>query len=235
MNINNPSVGLTTLLPQVTVLRMVNRDMINYNYLIVDPNTRQAVIVDPAWEMDKVIAALDQANASLSGVLITHTHHDHIDLAKAVADKFSCPIWMSSAEIEFSGFSAKQLVAIDHNPWFVGKMQINPIHTPGHTPGCVCYKIGDNLFTGDVLFAEGCGLCFDVPGAYDMFASLEHLKAKLKPQTKIYPGHSYGKTPGRVLTRIIRENMYLQFTDKESFAAFRLRSGQNRSNLLKFS
>jgi hydroxyacylglutathione hydrolase len=232
---NSPSAGFTTLLPQVTVLKMRNQGMINYNYLVVDPNTRQAVIVDPAWEMDKVVRALDDANASLSGVLITHSHHDHIDLAREVADKFACPIWMSAEEIAFSGFNAKQLVAIDTNAWFVGKMQINPIVTPGHTPGCVCYQIGDNLFTGDVLFAEGCGICFDVPGAHAMFDSLEYLKARLKPQTRIYPGHSYGKTPGRVFSRVMRENMYLQFSDKASFAAFRLRSGQSRSKLLKFS
>lgn len=221
-------------LPEVVVLEVHYQFMKNYNYLIVDPLSRQAVVVDPAWQIDVIDQALEDAAATLSGVLITHSHADHINLAKTVSVKYDCPIWMSKTEIAQSGFTAPQLIAIDETPWLVGNMRIKPIATPGHTPGCICYLIGDNLFTGDVLFAEGCGICPDVPGAHAMYASLMHLKSLLKPETRIFPGHSYGKVPGQTFSHLLQENIYLQFRDKESFTAFRLRSGQNKLKMFNF-
>jgi len=221
--------------PRVVVLKMIYQFMINYNYLIVDPISRQAVIVDPAWQMEKIENALMETQAELKGILLTHAHPDHIHLAKPLAAKHNCPIWMSKKEITSSGFNAEQLIGIDEMSWSIGQMQIQPILTPGHTPGCICYRIGDNLFTGDVLFAEGCGICPDTQSAYQMYDSLSNLKKTLDPQTRIFPGHSYGKIPGRVFSKILKENIYLQFNDQTSFAAFRLRSGQSKNKLLSFS
>ncbi len=223
------------LIPRVIVLDVRHESMKNFSYLVVDPGSLQAVIVDPAWEIDKIDRALADTKATLRGILVTHSHPDHIDLAKPLAEKYDCPIWMSKAEIVASGFSARQLAGIDMRPWPVGQMLIEPIFTPGHTPGCMCYLIGENLFTGDVLFAEGCGICPDTQAAYAMFASLDQLKTRLEPHTRIFPGHSYGQPPGRPMSQLRRENIYLQFSDKESFAAFRLRSGQDRARLFKFS
>lgn len=222
-------------MPQVIMLKMCYQSMKNYSYLVMDPGSRQAVIVDPAWEMDKIDQALRDTQTRLSGVLVTHSHPDHIHLAEPIAAKYDCPIWMSKEEIAASGFNARQLVAIDINPWAVGQMLIEAIFTPGHTPGCICYLIGDNLFTGDVLFAEGCGICPDIQAAHVMFASLENLKTRLRPQMRIFPGHSYGKPPGQIVSQLLRENIYLQFSDKHSFAAFRLRSGQDIAKMFSFS
>ena len=220
--------------PQVVVLDVRHHAMKNYNYLVVDPSTREAVIVDPAWEIDKIERALADTGAALRGILLTHSHHDHIHLSKPLAEKYDCPIWMSSAEIAASGFHASRLTGIEANPWNVGTMAIEPIFTPGHTPGSTCYLIGDNLFTGDVLFAEGCGICPDTRAAYAMFASLERLKTCIPPRTRVFPGHSYGLSPGQPMSRLLRENIYLQFSNRESFAAFRLRSGQDRARLFRF-
>lgn len=220
--------------PRVTILAVRHLSMKNYNYLIVDPVTQEAVIVDPAWEMGKIEQAVAGAGATLRGILVTHSHHDHINLSRPLSEKYDCPIWMSSAEIAASGFRARHLTAIEAEPWMVGKMLVEPIPTPGHTVGSTCYLIGDNLFTGDVLFAEGCGLCPNAEAAYKMFESLELLKKRAGPQTRVYPGHSYGQPPGRTMAQLRRENIYLQFSSKESFAAFRLRSGQNREMLFRF-
>lgn len=223
------------IMPRVIELKMHHRLMKNYSYLVVDPSSCQAVIVDPTWQMEKIEAALMDSRAKLRGILITHAHPDHIHLAQPIAEKYDCPIWMSKEEIAASGFNARQLIGIGVNPWAVGQMLIEPIFTPGHTAGCMCYRIGDNLFSGDVLFAEGCGICTDTQAAYAMFASLQNLKTRLKPQTRIFPGHSYGKPPGQVMSQLLRDNIYLQFSDKNSFSAFRLRSGQNIAKMLTFS
>ncbi|MGD0096266.1 MAG: MBL fold metallo-hydrolase [Terracidiphilus sp.] len=220
--------------PQVVVLKTCFLSMKNYSYLVVDPVSRQAVIVDPSWQIEKIRRALADARVVLKGVLLTHSHLDHTHLAEPLAEMYRCPIWMANEEIAASGFRAKQLVGIEATPWAVGNMLIEPILTPGHTPGCMCYRIGQNLFSGDVLFAEGCGLCADVPSAHNMFASLEDLKRRLDPQTRVYPGHSYGEPPGRTMARLLKENMYLQFRDQKSFAAYRLRSGQDRAKMFRF-
>lgn len=220
--------------PEVIVLEMFYMFMKNYNYLVVDPATRLSVIIDPAWEMDKVDQALLHSDSELSGVLVTHSHADHINLAASISEKYKCPIWMSFEEIDYAGFYADRLVGIDTSSFMVGEMCIQPIYTPGHTPGCFCYLIGNNLFTGDVLFAEGCGMCSDTSAAYSMFSSLMMLKDKLPPDTKIYPGHSYGKVPGQLFSQILKENIYLQFKNKEDFSAYRLRKGQDKSKMLSF-
>lgn len=220
--------------PRVVVLKMCYQSITNYNYLVVDRGSRQSVIVDPAWQIEKIDQALMDMQARLCGILITHSHPDHVHLAKPIAKQHDCPIWMSKEEIRASGFDAPQLIGIDRNPWMVGQMLIEPILTPGHTPGCTCYLIGHNLFSGDVLFAEGCGMCLDTEAAHAMFASLEHLKMRLKPETRIFPGHSYGEPPGQTLAQLLRDNMYLHFSDKDSFAAFRLRSGQNATKMFNF-
>ncbi|KAB8061477.1 MBL fold metallo-hydrolase [Janthinobacterium sp. FT14W] len=217
--------------PQVVVLKMQFQFMTNYNYLIIDSATRQAVIVDPAWEMLKVETALEEAQVQLAGILITHSHPDHLNLAAPLAAAMRCPIWMSNSEIAVSGFRNEWLVGIDTAPWYVGGMQIQPLHTPGHTPGCFCYLIGDNLFTGDVLFAEGCGMCPDIEAAHKMYASLEYLKALLEPHMRVYPGHSYGKVPGQRFDQVMQDNIYLQFSDVESFTKFRMRKVQSRISM----
>ncbi len=231
---NRPDIRHNGVMPQVVVLKMCCEQMKNYTYLVVDPVSRQAVIVDPAWEMEKIDQALIETQATLSGVLITHSHPDHVHLAEPIAAKYECPIWMSKEEIADSGFNARRLVGIDSTQWAIGRMFIEPILTPGHTPGCMCYLIGGNAFTGDVLFAEGCGICPDIKAAHTMFASLKILKSRLRPETRIFPGHSYGVPPGQELSQLLKENVYLQFTDQHSFAAFRLRGGQNVAKMFNF-
>lgn len=220
--------------PRVAVLRMQHSFMVNYNYLVIDEWSRDAVLVDPAWEMQKIEDAVAAAGARLRGVLLTHSHVDHIHLAEAVAGKFSCPAWMSREEIEFSGHRSPNLLEIDRPSLQIGTLRIEALHTPGHTPGCVCYLIGNNLFSGDVLFAEGCGMCPDRPAAYGMHASLERLKRIISPGVRIYPGHSYGKPPGQPFSQVLLDNIYLHFESPETFADFRLRKLQDRARMFHF-
>ena len=220
--------------PHVIALKVQYGAMKNYSYLVVDTENHQAVIVDPAWEMETIEQALNSAQSTLQGILITHSHPDHIHLAKPLAAEYDCPIWMSKEEIAISGFRAPQLTAIERDVWVVGQMLIESIFTPGHTSGCGCYVIGDNAFTGDVLFAEGCGMCPDLMAAHTMFDSLQKLQARLQPYIRIFPGHSYGNPPGQRLGQLLKQNIYLQFADKHSFAAFRLRSGQSRASMFNF-
>lgn len=220
---------------QVHVLQVAQGSMKNNNYLLVDRRTRAAVVVDPAWQIEKIEDALASSGATLQGILITHSHFDHMHLCEPLAERHDCPIWMSRREAALSGFRARHLVEFDDDAsWTVGNMLIQAIWTPGHTPGCVCYLIGDSLFSGDVLFAEGCGVCPNETAAHQMFESLQHLKVRLAPRTRIFPGHTYVKPPGQKFSELLRWNMYLQFDDRNDFAAYRLRRGQSMARLLAF-
>jgi hydroxyacylglutathione hydrolase len=221
--------------PLVVCLKMRRQLFVNYNYLLVCPATREAVIIDPAWELDKVKSALDATGSSLVGILLTHSHYDHIDLAAALSSIYQCSIWMSREEQVFSNYRHPNLQLIDGKTIAFGKMLVHPIKTPGHTPGCVCYKISDNLFTGDVLFAEGCGLCPDADGAACMYESLNQLKNLIEPTTKIYPGHSFGKAPGQSFASLLKDNIYLQFDDSLAFIKFRMRKKQDELKFINFS
>jgi len=221
--------------PLVVVLKVSRNFMINYSYLVIDPADGQAVIIDPAWEMEKIELALAENGAALKGILITHAHPDHIHLAEPLAAKHNCPIWMSHEGIAASGFSAGRLVGIDVSPRFVGNSLIQPILTPGHTPGGMCYLIGDNLFTGDTLFSEGCGMCPDIEAAHALFASLQQLIARVEPHVRVFPGHTYGKPLGQKFSQLFRENIYLNFKDRATFAAYRLRRGQDYRKMLTFT
>lgn len=220
--------------PRVSLIEVARGAMKNNNYLIEDPASGQAVLVDPAWEAGKLHAALAASEVSLRAILITHAHFDHIDLARPLAEFYNCPIWMSREEIDASGFRARQLEAIG-GAWQVGAMTITPMLTPGHTPGCTCYLIGENLFAGDVLFAEGCGICGSVDAAHAMFDSLELLKRRLHPRCRVFPGHTYVLAPGQTYSDVLRFNPYLHFPDKHAFSAYRLRKGQTRRSLMNFA
>jgi hydroxyacylglutathione hydrolase len=219
---------------QVVVMRVTFAFMVNYCYLVCDSMTDQSVIVDPAWDMEKIDMVLADTRTKLSGVLLTHSHPDHIHLAEPLAQKYDCPIWMSHEEIADSRFKSQRLIGVGMMPWEVGQMQIQPILTPGHTPGSTCYLIGNNLFSGDTLFAEGCGICPHLQAACDMFASLKLLKSTIKPETQVFPGHSYGKPPGQKFSQLLKDNMYLQFRNENDFAVFRLRKGQKHPAFAHF-
>lgn len=220
--------------PEVVTLKVSNMFIINYNYLVIDYKSNSSIIVDPAWDMDKIELAIIESQTRLKGVLLTHSHFDHLHLAKPLADKYNCPIWMSHEEIAISDFTAPQLQGIGIKPFWVGNLKIRPMLTPGHTRGSMCYFIGNNLFSGDTLFAEGCGLCPDIAAAHAMFESLKEIKDKVRPQTKIFPGHNYGKLPGQEYSEVFKSNIYLQFKNKHDFAAYRLRKGQSQSKLFEF-
>ena len=234
MNIKDGSGGSNEIEPRVVIIGVHRSTFKNYNYLVIDPQSNSAVLVDPAWQLEKIDEAVADAKTTVTGILITHSHPDHVDLAETIAKNRRCPIWMSKEERVASSFEAEQLILVDTKPLRAGSMLIEPILTPGHTPGSTCFLIGNNLFSGDVLFAEGCGICPDRASAYSMFHSLELLKVRLAPHTRIFPGHSYGKAPGQSFSQIRKENIYLQFSDPKSFAAFRLRSGQNLTKMFSF-
>ena len=212
----------------VQPLRVTNSWMINYCYLIMNATANTALMIDPSWELQTIENALTQHQIQLKGILLTHHHGDHVHLAKPLALQYQIPVFMSQAEINFYDFKCPNLHPITQfEPFTLADIPIKPIFTPGHTYGGTSCLIEDNLFCGDTLFIEGCGMCFGQGSNPEiLFESLQILKVEISPHTHIYPGHSYGKEPGMFFRYVLENNIYLQFNEKDAFINYRMRKNQ---------
>ncbi|MCX7923141.1 MAG: MBL fold metallo-hydrolase [Clostridia bacterium] len=206
----------------------------NYIYFIVDTASKKAVIVDPSWELETIVGMLDKLEVELEAILITHSHYDHVNIVDALLMKYNPKVYMSHIEANFYNFKCKNLITIDDMDLVsFGQTDICCIVTPGYTAGSVCYLLEDSLFTGDTIFIEGCGICTGYgANSQDMFESIQRIKSFVRPGVRIYPGHSYGKSPGYTLRYLMQENIYLQIDDKKHFTEFRDR--KNQKNLFNF-
>lgn len=198
----------------------------NQCYLI--HQDQQAILVDPSWNYDLLNQYLIDHQLILQGVLLTHSHDDHTDLAATFAQHYGVPVFMSQQEITHYKFTCPNLSPVEHLAHFdLGKISIMPILTPGHTAGSTCYLIGQQLFSGDTVFIEGVGVCLgngsDVDQLYD---SIQFLKQYLKEDTIIWPGHSYGAAPGKPLSFLLKNNIYFNFQERSHFVTFRMRKKQ---------
>ena len=208
----------------------------NYNYLIVDDHSRDAVLIDPAWELDTLENAIKEHQAVLTAVLVTHSHFDHANLCGTLAKRWRVPAFMNRIEIDYYNYHCDGLTPIDsEEPFYCGTLRVMPHFTPGHTKGGICYQLEDALFTGDTLFIEGCGICSG-RGAdpYAMFDSLQTLKRRLPETTRIFPGHSFGQPCGKPFSFLLTDNIYLQFERADPFVAFRMRKHQDKAKWFRF-
>src|SRR5947208_5603684 len=155
----------------------VASQMVNFAYLIGDRETREAVVIDPAYAIGDLLDALAADGMRLTGVLATHHHPDHVGgemmgfslpgLAELLARE-PVPVHVNRDETEWvrrvTGLSATDLTGHDHDDVVkVGEIEIRLLHTPGHTPGSQCFLLENRLVAGDTLFLEGCGRT-DFPG-----------------------------------------------------------------------
>lgn len=214
-------------------LRTTSKDFVNYCYVIEDSFTQTALIIDPSWELDKVVNLLEYRGLRLTAIALTHAHSDHVNLVEPLVERYHPAVYMSRIEIDFFDYSCENLHPVnDLDEIMFGDTKLLCMWTPGHSPGGMCYKLSGHLFTGDTLFSEGCGIC-NLPGGSpeQMFESMQRIDRDVPPETCIYPGHSYGIEPGKTLEEIKRYNIYFGLK-REEFIEFRMKKTQ--TNLLKF-
>jgi len=197
----------------------------NFSYLIADHATKKAAVVDPAWEVQKILALAKSKALKITDILLTHSHYDHVNGMREILESCKAQVHLSVAEAKF-WTESQHFPTIQHQDnaiISVGDTKIKAVHTPGHTIGATCYQLGDNLITGDTLFIPRCGRC-DLPSgnAEQMFYSLKRIKENFSPQTLIYPGHDYGETPTATLAELIKHNSSLQFDNPKDFVAYRM-------------
>jgi hydroxyacylglutathione hydrolase len=180
--------------------------MVNFVYAIGDRMTGECVLVDPAYDPAALIETVGNDGMTVIGALASHYHADHIGgslmgryhiagIAQLLEHQ-ACPIHVQRDEVPWvlrsSGVSESDLVAHDSGDVVrVGEIDIQLVHTPGHTPGSQCFFVDAKLVSGDTLFLDGCGRT-DLPGSdhAQMIESLKRL-AKVPDDVILYPGHRY--------------------------------------------
>jgi hydroxyacylglutathione hydrolase len=177
--------------------------MQNFVYLIGDTATRECVVVDPAWEIDAILEEIQSDDMRLTGMLVTHTHQDHVgghlfghDIPgiAQVLERSPAKVYVHKAEREFLKGFGTDVVKVDGGDTLaVGDVTVTFLHTPGHTPGSQCFLVDGRLISGDTLFIRSCGRT-DLPGSdpAEMYTSLTQRLGVLPDDTVVFPGHNYG-------------------------------------------
>jgi len=208
------------------------QSMENFVYLLGDRSTGECLVVDPAWDVRDIVRVAEGDGMRVVGALCTHYHPDHIggsmfgftvEGLPTLLEVNPCPIHVHRAEAEgvrkVTGLSATDLTLHDSGDRVrVGQVEVELLHTPGHTPGSMCFRIRDALFSGDTLFLQGCGRV-DLPGGDpdEMYRTLTQRLASLPDDLTLFPGHAYGGASA-ALQVVRKTNPYLNV---QSLAAWR--------------
>jgi glyoxylase-like metal-dependent hydrolase (beta-lactamase superfamily II) len=190
--------------------------MRNFAYLIGDRQTGDCLVVDPAYAAGDLLDALeaDHVGGSMMGFELK-------GLAELL-ERVSVPVHVNSQEALFvsriTGISMGDLTQHDHGDKVsAGDIEIELLHTPGHTPGSQCFLLDGRLVAGDTLFLEGCGRT-DFPGgdSDEMFRSLQQL-ARLSGDPTVFPGHWYSLEPSASLSEVKRSNYVYRVSDLDQW------------------
>ena len=180
-------------------------------YLLGDEATKEAVLVDPTSDFEKINAIIDRYGFKITKIINTHGHFDHIGGNRYYIKKTGARLLIHEADyfylgknvnrlIEFfkGGRSIKHEVELLHDGDIItaGNTEIKVIHTPGHSPGSICLYFTGNIFTGDTLFTEGMGRTDFSGGCGEtILKSIKERILSLPDETIIWPGHHYGRFP----------------------------------------
>ena len=186
--------------------------MQNFSYLIADEESKEAAVVDPGWEIKKISEIAKKHDLNIKFILITHSHYDHIDKVKEMADATGAVVYVHKEDLdEIKNKGVDKIKTIGENDEiYVGKIKVKVLHTPGHSPGSVCYLVENKLITGDTLFVENIGRT-DLPGGDPrvIAESLKKLK-KLDEKIEVYPGHDYGSVPHSSIAHEKKYNLHMK-------------------------
>lgn len=183
----------------------------NFVYLLGSLETREAAVIDPAWDVPKILETAAQDEMRITHIIITHTHFDHINGVADLLKKTDAQVLVHKKEISALPIEKTTLKATEGgHSVSLGPIEISFLHTPGHTPGSQCMTVADRLIAGDTLFVGGCGRC-DLPGGDPeaLYQSLTRL-SRLDDRVTLYPGHHYATSPSSILSEEKSANPFLQ-------------------------
>ena len=181
--------------------------MQNFVYLVGDRDAGECLVIDPAWDVRDIVRVAGEDDMRIVGALATHYHPDHIggemfgfsvEGLPTLMEVNPCPVHLHKAEADgvklVTGLSDSDLELHESNDRVtVGEIEVELLHTPGHTPGSACFRVKQALLAGDTLFLQGCGRV-DLPGGDpdEMNRTLTQRLSTLPDDMELYPGHAYG-------------------------------------------
>ena len=172
-----------------------------------DEGAREAVVVDPGAEAERLTDSLERLNAGCSAILITHGHWDHLGAVADLAETTGAPVYMAEDErVLLPGVELRPYrpdVALNGDEVLdLADISFQSLRVPGHSPAHLAYYAEGCLFSGDVLFAGSVGRT-DLPGAdWDtLVESIRMLADRFPPETVVYPGHGPETMLGAELAR----------------------------------
>lgn len=188
-------------------------NMENFAYIIGDSKTKEAAIVDPGWDADVLLDFCSKNKLKIGKIILTHTHYDHINAVDYIFKKTNADVYVHSLEVDIIRKINNKMNIVELNngvKFNVGNVEIEVMHTPGHSPGSSCFIFNGKILTGDTLFVGSIGRT-DLPGGNQkvMAESLKRLK-KLGDGLEVYPGHDYGDKPFSTIGEEKESNFFMK-------------------------
>ncbi len=180
----------------------------NFAYLIGDEATREGALIDPGSDPDLLAQRVREHGLRLACVIHTHGHPDHTGASEAVRRA-------TGAKLAAYGKGDRSLRHDDRLA--VGNLEVQILHTPGHTEDSICVLAAGKLMTGDTLFVGKIGGTAGEAAARTEYGSLHDRICALPPETEVWPGHDYGVRPSSTVGEEIRTNPFLLRDSFESF------------------
>jgi hydroxyacylglutathione hydrolase len=190
--------------------------MENFAYLIGDEKAGLAAVVDPAWDIEKILELARKNGLRVIYAINTHNHPDHTsgndEIVKATGTKIVA---------HEASRNRKDIAAKDGETLRLGSLELKLIHTPGHSPDHMCVLVDGKLMTGDTLFVGECGRT-DLPGgsSEQLYGSLFNKLMRLPDYVEVYPGHNYGPKPHSTIGYEKTHNYVLKPRTAEEFVQF---------------
>lgn len=190
--------------------------MRNFGYLIGDPTSKTAAVIDPSFDARILQKAAANNGYAIDLILNTHHHPDHVFDNERLADE-------TGAKVAAHRLSMvrKDVVLEDGQVVPIGDLKVKVVHTPGHSPDSCCFIVGGHVFTGDCLFVGDCGRV-DLPGSNveEMYDSLFNQIRRMEDDLVVCPGHHYGPTLTSTIGREKQTNYVLRPRSLEEFVEF---------------
>ena len=179
--------------------------MDNFCYIVGCEDTRQAMVIDPGADVERILSVADKEGLNIVNIVNTHGHGDHTAGNARLKALTGAEIIIHMLDAD--GYPEADIQIIDEDIWPLGEITFDIFHTPGHTPGGICLYAQGNLFTGDTLFVGDSGRT-DLAGGHrpTLGKSIRRLM-ELPDDTIIWPGHNYGPTPSSTIHWEKRNNV----------------------------
>lgn len=181
-------------------------------YIVYSDKTKHGIIVDPGGDSDKILKIIEDKNINIDYIILTHGHGDHIGGVIQLLNELEVPLLVHQDDLDMISDANMNLSNImpigsveleadrllkDGDSIKFGDLEAQIIHTPGHTKGGICIKIGDNLITGDTLFQGSIGRTDLTGGDYDtIISSIKDRLLNFPEDTIVWPGHGAQSTIG---------------------------------------